>query len=62
MSQSEEIQRKNKYHILMHTCEIKKKRYRLIYLQARGGDADMENRHVNLGGVMNWEIMFDLYT
>ena len=62
MSQSEEIQRKNKYHILMHTCGIKKKRYRLIYLQARGGDADIENRHVNLGGVMNWEIRFDLYT
>ena len=42
--------------------ESKKKWYRLIYLQGKGIDADIENRHVDLGGGLNWEIGFDVYT
>ena len=37
------------------------------HLQGRNRDADVENRHVNMGdgegeGGMNWEIRIDIYT
>ena len=65
--QSEVSQKeKDKYHILMHICEIRKKKwYRRSYLQSRNRDTGVENKHMYIkgkgrGGV-NWEIGIGIY-
>ena len=65
--QSEVSQKeKDKYHILMHICEIRKKKwYRRSYWQSRNRDTGVENKHMYIkgkgrGGV-NWEIGIGIY-
>ena len=44
---------------------LKKKRYKLTYLQNRNRVTDVENKHGYQGmrgGGINWEIWIDIYT
>ena len=45
---------------------LKKKWYRLSYLQTKNRDTDVENKHMDTKkgavGEINWEIDIDIYT
>ena len=59
---SHTVKEKNKYHILTYMWDLEKQ-YRLIYLQNRNRDTDVENKCMDtkLGG-MDLEIGIDTYT